>query len=258
LTIYYSILIFFFGLIIGSFANVCIYRLPLNKQIISGRSFCPKCKKKIAWYDNIPLISFILLLGTCRKCKKEISIKYFLVELISGISFVYLFLNYSNYFEIFFLQTLTIIFLVVFFVDLKHFIIPDTLNFTLMGLAILKNFISNFESNFTYDLNQSIVGGIIGYSIIWLIIYLYKKIKNVEAMGFGDAKLMAAIGFLFGWQSVIFILFLSAILGLISVIPSLLNNSKNLKTKIPFGPYIIISSIIYYFKGIYLINFIII
>ena len=172
LTIYYSILIFFLGLIFGSFANVCIYRLPLDKQIISGRSFCPSCNKKIDWFDNIPLISFILLVGKCRKCKKEISIKYFLVELISGISFVYLFLNYNNYFEVIFLQTLIIIFLIVFFIDLKHFIIPDLLNFTLMGLAILKNFIPNFQSNFTYDLNQSIVGGIIGYSIIWLIIYL--------------------------------------------------------------------------------------
>tara|TARA_B100001250_G_scaffold25581_1_gene21182 strand:- start:2046 stop:2642 length:597 start_codon:yes stop_codon:yes gene_type:complete len=196
--------------------------------------------------------------GKCRKCKKEISIKYLLVELISGISFVYLFLNYNNYFEAIFLQTLVIIFLIVFFIDLKHFIIPDVLNFTLIGLAILKNFIPNFQSNFTYDLGQSIIGGILGYSIIWFIIFFYKKIKNVEAMGFGDAKLMAAIGFLFGWEPVFFILFLSAILGLISVIPSLLNNSKNFKTKIPFGPYIVISSIIYYFKGIFLINFIII
>ena len=196
--------------------------------------------------------------GKCRKCKKEISIKYLLVELISGISFVYLFLNYNNYFEAIFLQTLVIIFLIVFFIDLKHFIIPDVLNFTLIGLAILKNFIPNFQSNFTYDLGQSIIGGILGYSIIWFIIFFYKKIKNVEAMGFGDAKLMAAIGFLFGREPVFFILFLSAILGLISVIPSLLNNSKNFKTKIPFGPYIVISSIIYYFKGIFLINFIII
>ena len=135
-------------MIIGSFANVCIYRLPLSQQIISGRSFCPRCKKKIFWYDNIPLVSFILLGGKCRKCKKEISIKYFLVELISGISLVYLFLNYSNHFEVIFLQTLVIIFLLVFFIDLKHFIIPDVLNFTLIGLGILKNFITNFQSNF--------------------------------------------------------------------------------------------------------------
>ncbi len=243
---------------LGSFANVCIYRLPLGKQTISGRSFCPRCKKKIIWYDNIPLISFILLRRKCRKCNKEISIKYLLVELISGISFVYLFLNYNNYFEIIFLQTLIIIFLIIFFIDLKHFIIPDALNFTLIGLAIVKNFVPNFQSNFTYDLAHSIIGGITGYLIIWLIIYLYKKIKNVEAMGLGDAKLMAAIGLLFGWESVFFILFLSSILGLISVTPSLLNKTKNIKTQIPFGPYIVISSLIYYFKGNFLLNFIII
>ena len=237
---------------------MCIYRLPLAKQILSGRSFCPSCNKKIAWFDNIPLISFILLVGKCRKCKKEVSIKYLLVELISGISFVYLFLNYSNYFEIIFLQTLVIILLIIFFIDLKHFIIPDVLNFTLVGLAIFKNFIPNFQSNFIYDLGQSIIGGASGYLIIWFIIFLYKKLKNIEAMGFGDAKLMTGIGLFFGWQAVFLILFLSAILGLISVIPSLLNNSKDFKTQIPFGPYIVISSVIYYFTGNFLLNLIII
>ena len=181
-----------------------------------------------------------------------------LVELISGISFVYLFLNYNNYFEIIFLQTLVIILLIIFFIDLKHFIIPDVLNFTLIGLAIFKNFIPNFQSNFTYDFDQSIIGGVSGYLIIWFIIFLYKKFKNIEAMGFGDAKLMTGVGLFFGWQAVFFILFLSAILGLISVIPSLLNNSKNLKTQIPFGPYIVISSVIYYFTGNFLLNLIII
>ncbi len=236
-------------MILGSFANVCIYRLPLNKQIVTGRSFCPKCKKKINWYDNIPLISFILLEGKCRKCKKEISIKYLLVELISGISFVFIFLNYNNYLEIAFLQVLVIIFLIIFFIDLKHFIIPDSLNFSLIIIAISKNFIPNFESNFTYDLNQSIVGGILGYFVIWIIIFLYKKIKNLDAMGLGDAKLMAGIGLLFGWKSIPFVLFVSAIIGLISVIPSLINKTKNLRTEIPFGPYIIVSTIIYYFCG---------
>ena len=236
-------------MILGSFANVCIYRLPLNKQIVTGRSFCPKCKKKINWYDNIPLISFILLEGKCRKCKKEISIKYLLVELISGISFVFIFLNYNNYLEIAFLQVLVIIFLIIFFIDLKHFIIPDSLNFSLIILAISKNFIPNFESNFTYDFNQSIVGGILGYFVIWIIIFLYKKIKNLDAMGLGDAKLMAGIGLLFGWKSIPFVLFVSAIIGLISVIPSLINKTKNLRTEIPFGPYIIVSTIIYYFCG---------
>ena len=236
-------------MILGSFANVCIYRLPLNKQIIFGRSLCPNCKKKIIWYDNIPLISFILLGGKCRKCKKEISIKYLLVELVSGISFVFIFLNYNNYLEIVFLQVLVIIFLIIFFIDLKHFIIPDSVNFSLIILAIVKNFFSNFSSNFIYDINQSIVGGILGYFVIWIIIFLYKKIKNLDAMGLGDAKLMAGIGLLFGWKSIPFVLFVSAIIGLISVIPSLINRTKNLRTEIPFGPYILISAIIYYFTG---------
>ena len=166
--------------------------------------------------------------------------------------------NQSNYFEIIFLQTLVIILLIIFFIDLKHFIIPDLLNFTLIGLAIFKNFIPNFQSNFTYDFVQSIIGGVSGYLIIWFIIFLYKKLKNIEAMGFGDAKLMMGIGLFFGWEAVFFILFLSAILGLISVIPSLLNNSKNLKTQIPFGPYIVISSVIYYFTSNFLLNLVII
>ena len=125
-------------------------------------------------------------------------------------------------------------------------------------MGIFKNFIPNFQSNFTYDFDQSIIGGVSGYLIIWFIIFLYKKFKNVEAMGFGDAKLMTGIGLFFGWQAVFFILFLSAILGLISVIPSLLNNSKDFKTQIPFGPYIVISSVIYYFTGNFLLNLIII
>ena len=108
---------------------------------------------------------------------------------------------------------------------------------------------SDFESNFIFDLNYSIIGGLLGYLIIWIIIFSYKKLKNIEAMGLGDAKLMAGIGLLFGWHSVFLILFISALLGLIYSLPDLIKNTKNLKTKIPFGPFIILSTIIYYFYG---------
>ena len=254
--IYYSFLAFIIGSILGSFSNVCIYRIPLNKQIIIGRSFCPKCKKKINWYDNLPLFSYVNLKGKCRNCRKKISFKYFFVELISGICALYIFLNYKNYYEIIYLQSIVIIFVIIFFIDLKHFIIPDVLNFIFIFLAFIKNFISNFESNFNYDLNHSIIGGILGYLIIWIIIFVYKKIKNVEAMGLGDAKLMVGVGLLFGWQSIFIILFIAALLGLIYALPDLIKNAKNLKTKIPFGPFIILSTIIYYFKGSFLIKLI--
>ena len=237
------------GACLGSFANVCIYRLPKTKQIISGRSFCPKCKKKINWYDNLPIISFLFLSGKCRKCKKVIPLRYLIVELITGISFLLIYLNFENLYTITFLSILSLILIMIFFIDLENFIIPDSLNFIIMGLALLKNFLPNFDTSLIHEINQSIIGGMVGYLSIWLIIYLYKTFKKIDGMGFGDAKLMAGIGLLFGWQSIPFILFVSSILGLIFVVPSLIKKQKTMKTEIPFGPFIIAACLIYFAQG---------
>ena len=246
---FYSFIIFLLGTSLGSFANVCIYRLPKSKQIISGRSFCPRCKKKIIWYDNLPLISFIFLNGKCRNCNKSISVRYFIVELITGISFLLIYFNYKDFNTIVFLSILVLILIMIFFIDLENFIIPDTLNFSIMGLALLKNFLPNFNTSLIHEINQSIIGGIVGYLSIWLIIYLYKNLKKIEGMGLGDAKLMAGIGLLFGWQSIPFVLFVSSILGLFFVLPSLIKKQKNLRTEIPFGPFIILACLVYFVYG---------
>jgi len=237
------------GACLGSFANVCIYRLPKNKQIISGRSFCPKCKKKINWYDNLPIISFLFLSGKCRKCKKVIPLRYLIVELITGISFLLIYLNFEDLYAIIFLSILSLILIMILFIDLENFIIPDSLNFIIMGLALLKNFLPNFGTSLIHEINQSIIGGMVGYLSIWLIIYLYKTFKKIDGMGFGDAKLMAGIGLLFGWQSIPFILFVSSILGLIFVVPSLIKKQKTMRTEIPFGPFIIAACLIYFAQG---------
>ena len=139
--------------------------------------------------------------------------------------------------------------IMIFFIDLENFIIPDSLNFTIMGLALLKNFLPNFNTSLIHEINQSIIGGMVGYSSIWLIIFLYKTFKKIDGMGLGDAKLMAGIGLLFGWQSIPFVLFVSAILGLIFVLPSLLNKQKNMRSEIPFGPFIIVACLIYFAQG---------
>ena len=246
---FYSLIIFLLGTSVGSFANVCIYRLPKSKQIISGRSFCPRCKKKIIWYDNLPLISFIFLNGKCRNCNKSISARYFIVELITGITFLLIYFNYKDFNTIVFLSVLVLILIMIFFIDLENFIIPDTLNFSIMGLALLKNFLPNFNTSLIHEINQSIIGGIVGYLSIWLIIYLYKTLKKIEGMGLGDAKLMAGIGLLFGWQSIPFVLFVSSILGLFFVLPSLIRKQKNLRTEIPFGPFIILACLVYFVYG---------
>jgi len=243
---------------LGSFSNVCIYRLPKNKQIISGRSFCPRCKKKINWYDNLPIISFLFLNGKCRKCKKVIPLRYFIVEIITGIGFLLIYLNFNNYPTIIFLSVLFLLYLIIFFIDLKHFIIPDGLNFGIMALAIVKNFLPNFNTSFIHDINQSIIGGIVGYLSIWIIIYLYRVIKKIEGMGLGDAKLMTGIGLLFGWQSIPFVLFISAVLGLVFATPSLISKKKNFRSKISFGPFIITASLIYFLYGDFLYSLILV
>ena len=228
----------------GSFANVCIYRLPLNRGVALGRSYCIKCKKQINWYDNIPIISYLLIEGKCRKCKKKISFQYPLVELLSILTFVIIYFFYGITFTTILLIALSLTFLIIFFIDLEHFIIPNNLTYPMMILGFVKSFDPNLNSLFPNYVN-SLIGGFFGYGIIWLIIYFYKVFRNKEGMGLGDAKLIAVIGFWFGWISVPFILFSSSVVALISVVPSLLNKSKKLSSEIPFGPFIIIGCILY-------------
>ena len=244
-----SVLVFFIGICLGSFANVCIYRIPKNKQIITGRSFCPKCKKIIKWFDNIPLISFLLLNGKCRKCHKPIPLRYFIIELITGIGFLLIYLNFNNYPTIIFLSVLFLLYLIIFFIDLKHFIIPDILNYGIIVLAIIKNFLPKLDLILTQDKMLSLAGGIVGYLSIWLIIYLYKQIRKKEGMGLGDAKLMAGMGLLFGWQSIPLVLFVASLLALLIALPSLMKKKKGLKSKIPFAPYLITAGLVYFLYG---------
>ena len=232
------------GALWGSFANVCIYRLPLRGGVVKGRSFCPKCKKKIFWYENIPILSYLILGGKCSKCKKKISFQYLLVEAINIFSFLIIYYFFGISLTTILLMVLFLSFLIIFFIDLKHYIIPDVLTFPMMALGFLKSFDPNLNPIFPNYIN-SLIGGIIGYEIIWLLIFFYKKIRKKEGMGLGDAKLLAVIGFWFGWISIPFVIFLSSVTALMFVIPDLLKKSKKLSSQIPFGPYIIIATIIF-------------
>jgi len=236
---------FVLGCIWGSFSNVCIYRLPNDQSIAKGRSFCPSCKDQIKWYDNIPFLSFIFLKAKCRSCGNKISSQYFLVEFISAISFVIIYHLYGISVTTLLLIILSIFFIIIFFIDLKHFIIPNELTFPLMFIGFVKSFEPNLNQTIFPNYINSLIGGVFGYLIIWLIIFFYKKVRNKEGMGLGDAKLMAVVGFWFGWASIPFTIFISSFVALIFAIPSLLKKNKNMSTQIPFGPYIIIGCIIY-------------
>jgi len=236
---------FFLGSIWGSFSNVCIYRIPKNINVVKGRSFCPSCKSKINWYDNVPFFSFIFLKAKCRNCDYKISLQYFLVELISAVSFVFIYYIYGLSITTLLLIILTIFFIIIFFIDLKYFIIPNELTYPLMIIGFIKSFDPGLNQNIFPNFLNSLIGGMFGYLIIWSIIIFYKKIKNKEGMGLGDAKLMSVIGFWFGWISIPFILFISSIIALLMVIPSLIKRTKNMSTEIPFGPFIIIGCVVY-------------
>ena len=184
-------------------------------------------------------------MAKCRDCSAKIDFKYFLVELISGLNFLIIFYFFGISLESLLLIILSIFFLIIYFIDLKHFIIPNELTYPLIVLGFGKTFLTNQNYFIFPDYLNSIIGGVAGYTIIWLIIFFYKKLKNIEGMGLGDAKLLAVMGFWFGWICLPFILFFSSLIALITNVPSLLNKTKDLQTKIPFGPYIILGCIVY-------------
>jgi len=239
------IILIIFGAILGSFANVCVYRLPKEQSIVNKSSHCPNCKKKINWFYNIPIFSYINLQGKCKNCKKKIPIQYLIIEIISAFSFPIIYYFFGFTVESLLLIFIFFIYLIIFFIDLKHYIIPNALNYILIVSGFLKNFIPNIDEFLFTNLISSIVGGILGYGMIWLIIKLYKKFKKVDGMGYGDAKLFCGIGFWFGYQSVFIIIFLASIIALLFLAPKLLRGKIKMKNEIPFGPFIIIGNLVY-------------
>ena len=248
--------IFFIGLLFGSFSNVCIIRMP-KEQSILGRSICNKCKKKILWFDNIPLLSFFLLSGKCRACKNKISIQYPINELLVACIYLLTFYIFGLTLNSLYFILIFNIFFCIALIDYKHFIIPNELNYLLIGTGLLKNIDPHLNLHFFDQGLSSFVGCALGYLIIWVIIYLYKALKNLEAMGLGDAKLLAGIGAWFGVKSVFLSLFFGSVIGLVAVIPSLMKKKKGLKTAIPFGPFIILGCLGYIFFGKKLLSFMI-
>jgi len=241
------IAVFILGSLWGSFSNVCIFRLPEGGNIVSARSACRSCQSKISWFDNIPFISFIILKGKCRNCDFKIPYQYFLVELIVGLGFLISYYFYGITVTTLLLFILIIFFVIIFFIDLKHFIIPNELTFPLMTIGFIKSFDPNLNQYLFPNYINSLIGGLVGYFIIWIIIFGYKKLKNKEGMGLGDAKLLSAIGFWFGWISIPFILFFSSFIALMFAIPDLIKKSKTMSSKIPFGPYLVLGCVLYFF-----------
>ncbi|MGB9807905.1 MAG: prepilin peptidase [Thermosulfidibacteraceae bacterium] len=230
----YLIFMFITGSIFGSFINMLIYRLPKNLSIIHPPSHCPTCGKKLKFWQNIPIISYLILKGRCYYCKNKIPIRYLLVEIICGTTFVLLYLKAKNHIELIHMLIFSLILTTVTFIDLEHLIIPDELNIVLL---IIGSVFSLTNSSIT-DLKGAVIGGIAALAIM-LAIYLTSKGK----MGFGDVKLLGAIGVNIGYKLVLLSFFIAVFTGSLVGIVLILTGMKSRKDPLPFGPFLSLGAI---------------
>jgi leader peptidase (prepilin peptidase) / N-methyltransferase len=235
--------VFAFGAVVGSFLNVCIYRLPKKESVVFPPSHCQNCDYQIRWYDNVPVISYLALRGQCRRCGERISPQYPLVELLNGVLAVSLFLKYGLGLGSAILFIFCSALVVITFIDLEHQIIPDSI--TLPGIVI--GFILSFFTPVGW-LN-SLIGILAGGGTLLLIAEAYSFLTKKEGMGGGDVKLLAMMGAFLGWHAVIFIIFIGSLLGSVIGISVLMAQKKDSSQPIPFGPFLAAAAVIYIFFG---------
>lgn len=264
--LYAGTLVFWFGACMGSFLNVCIYRIPREESVIHPRSHCPSCGKLIAWYDNIPLISYLALRARCRHCSTRISPRYFLVESLVAILFVLVWMKLGpdgttrplGLAPVYGVSLVVVYWLAVFgltlgtFVDFEHMIIPDRVSIggIISGLLLSLLFPAlHHQVTFYGGLGASLTGAVIGFGMLWGVAILGKLIFKKDAMGFGDVKLMGAIGAYLGWIAVLFTVMISSLLGAVVGITLVAAGKKEMQSRIPYGPYIALAALIWILWG---------
>ncbi len=235
---------FVLGALIGSFLNVCIYRIPAKQSIVSPPSSCPKCGHKIRWYENIPIISYASLLGRCSSCRTKISLRYPIIEALTGLLFVLVFHHFafSSATLIFWLFVAALV--VITFIDYDHQIIPDVIS--LPGIAV--GFLCSFLGHWLGWLD-SLIGILVGGGILYVVAYGYEKLTKREGMGGGDIKLLAMIGAFLGWKAILPVIFFSSLLGTFVGVPAMLIKKGDTRFAIPFGPFLAVAALVYLFWG---------
>lgn len=235
---------FVFGALVGSFLNVCIFRLPGGKSVVFPPSHCIHCGAGIRPYDNIPIVSYLLLKGKCRSCKGSISLQYPLVELVSALLTLFLFMKLGLSLSFLALFLLCAALIVITFIDLEHRIIPDVI--TLPGIVV--GFVFSFLLPWL-GWKDSLIGILAGGGSLLLVAFLYEFFTRKEGMGGGDIKLLAMMGAFLGWKAVPFIVFASSLIGSVIGITLMIVQKKDSKLAIPFGPFLAVGAVLYIFFG---------
>lgn len=260
-----GLVVFLFGLVVGSFLNVCIVRLPRGRSIVKPPSHCPRCKEPIRFYDNIPIISFLLLRGKCRSCGEPISWRYPLVELMNGLFYAWILHEFGLGGEAFLVMALCSALIVITFIDLDHQIIPDilTLPGILVGLTFAPFFMYPLNDTLPFRLGSllpdsgpyltafvnSFIGMIIGGAPLLVIGWIWEKLRHVEAMGGGDVKLMGMVGSFLGWKGALLTIMLGALSGSVVGILLIVLKRHKMEKVIPFGPFLAAGALASVFYG---------
>jgi len=260
---FFYLIIFIFGLAVGSFLNCVIYRLEKKQSFLKGRSYCPYCKHILKWQDLIPIFSFLILKGKCHYCQKKISWQYPLVEISTALIFLLIF-NFSafggsaqgwqNIFTILYLLVISSFLIIIFVYDLKHYIIPDKVVYPLIGITFLYQLFGIWNLEFGIwnfkPLICAILSAIFASGFFLFIVFISKG----RAMGIGDIKLAFFMGFFLGFPNILVALFFAFMIGAIIGIGLILMKKKTLKSEVPFGPFLITGTFIAFFWGQILIN----
>ena len=270
----FSISIGVFGLFIGSFLNVVIHRTPImldrewksaSREMLGidepaeaeepynlmvPRSACPKCGHQITWYENIPVISYLFLGGKCAGCKTGISARYPIIEMVTGLLYFVCAYHFGFSILTFWTCILASLLLVLSMIDYDTKLLPDQLVYPLLWLGLLANLMGAFVT-----LESAVIGALAGYLSLWSFYWIFKLLTGKEGMGYGDFKLLAALGAWFGWQSLFLIIMLASVAGAVLGIAFLLIQSKGRNYTIPFGPYLAIAGFVYLFYGPLIIQY---
>ncbi|MBU2053970.1 MAG: prepilin peptidase [Proteobacteria bacterium] len=248
-TVWLAVIFTLAGAAVGSFLNVCIHRIPEGLSIVSPPSRCPRCGRSIRFYDNIPIVSYLILKGRCRDCRERISPRYPLVEALTALVAWLLFGKFGltpAYFATFvFICSL----IVIAFIDLDHQLIPHAI--TLSGIPVF-SFMAVFFTGLPFV--DSFLGIMIGAGTLYFVAVYYEALTKREGMGGGDVNLFAMIGAFLGWKALLFILLAGSLLGAAVGLAVIASKGKDMKYAIPFGPFLCSAAFLHLFFGNYLIG----
>src|SRR5277367_6065005 len=265
-----GVFVFLFGLIIGSFLNVCILRIPSGKSIVMPSSACPKCGHLIQPYDNIPVLSYLLLGGKCRACKTKISPMYPLVEFLTGLLFLGCFCAFGISVETAKWAAFSAIMVVLVFTDLRERILPDVVNFTGLAIGLIFSLFTKptdgtalWIANHLFDypppapvvsLVDAILGAAVGSGLLWLVSEAYFKLRGREGMGLGDVKMMLMAGAFLGAKRTLLTILAGSLLGSVLGVAIILARRKDADYELPFGTFLGAGALLVVFFGTPLVN----